>query len=77
MPSNHIEWTCTLGSEKCHQCNMDTHAELFICAICRGAEGSLPTDCPKRAMSETEKDKIYLGTLDYRNGEWTTIKAHT
>lgn len=49
----------------CHTCN------LFICARCLCAEGSLPTDCPGEPVSEARQDAIYNEELNYiRDGGW-------
>jgi hypothetical protein len=69
----HTEWKCRLGPDKCDQCNYDSHFELFICEVCGGAEGTLPTDCPGVRMDAETEDKIYAGKLDYIDGKgWVT-----
>jgi hypothetical protein len=45
---------------------------LSACRVCNGAEGSLPTDCPGRALTAEEERLIYAGALDYRRGPMTT-----
>lgn len=45
---------------RCVLCN------LFICSVCCGAEGSLPTDCPGVQMSMLLSDEVYAGRLDYK-----------
>ena len=43
---------------------------LAMCAVCRGVEGSLPTECPGREMTEQEQTQVYEGALDYSGGRW-------
>lgn len=45
---------------------------LASCLTCRGAEGSLPTDCPWRPMSSDEQEAVMGGTIDYISGHWIT-----
>lgn len=47
---------------------------LSFCDNCGGAEGSIPTDCPQRDMTQEEWEAVYRGELDYRLrlGGWTT-----
>lgn len=47
-----------------------TGCTLFVCDICNGAEGSLPTHCPGRRMTEEEEKLVFNGSLDYQNGKW-------
>jgi hypothetical protein len=44
---------------------------LIICTVCGGAEGSLPTECPGRQMTEQEADAVYAGRLDFVHGAWS------
>jgi hypothetical protein len=41
---------------------------LAVCMVCRGGEGSLPTDCPGERMHEVVEDDVYAGRIDYRAG---------
>jgi hypothetical protein len=43
---------------------------LFSCALCLGAEGSLPSHCPCRAMTEQEQVEVMDGQLNFRLGRW-------
>ena len=45
---------------------------LAVCEVCGGWEGSLPSDCPGFPLSAKEQQRIYAGTLDYREGRWYT-----
>jgi hypothetical protein len=64
----HKQYNCPKPCEDVH-CEF-CEGGLFMCVTCRGAEGSLPRDCPGAPMSEVTQDAIYLGGLDYRGGEW-------
>lgn len=57
---------CT--SEDCRGCAL-CHGGLSVCSTCRGAEGSLPTDCPGEPMHEIIQEEVYAARLDYRRGE--------
>lgn len=67
----HVEWKCTKGWAECDKCNYDTHSELFVCAVCGGFEGILPTECPGRRLTEEEENGIYKKNWDFKNNEWT------
>ncbi len=43
---------------------------LSWCPVCRGAEGSLPTECPGTRMHPLEEQRVYSGHLDFRGGKW-------
>lgn len=38
---------------------------LALCRICNGAEGSLPSDCPGRPMTDAEETQVYENDLDF------------
>lgn len=42
--------------------------DLSHCKVCGGAEGSLPTLCPGRAMIQEEQDAVYAAELDFNTG---------
>ena len=46
---------------------------IYICSVCRGAEASLPTECPGRRMTEKEQDKVQAMLIDYVHGKWISI----
>jgi hypothetical protein len=48
----------------------DREDGLLHCKICGGGEGTLPTDCPRQRMTESENELIYAGKLDYCAGVW-------
>jgi hypothetical protein len=58
-----------LTHENCEQlsCNI---CDLFVCAVCNGAEGSLSTECCGRRLTVEEEDNIYDEKIDFINGEW-------
>lgn len=43
---------------------------LALCTVCKGAEASLPSDCPGREMTETEQAAVQMGNLDFKDGCW-------
>ncbi len=43
---------------------------LFICAVCRLAEGSLTTQCCGRWVPALLEEAIYAGSFDFRDGAW-------
>ena len=48
---------------------------LKWCECCNGAEGSLPTDCPGRRMTDEEEEAVVVGLLDYvRRRGWVRGK---
>jgi cytochrome c553 len=52
-------------------CNGDV--VLAFCKTCKGAEGSLPTDCPGEPLSSQQQDYIYKGLMDYISGKWVSF----
>lgn len=61
---NHILHEC--NKEDCYTCR----GGLASCTVCHGAEGTLPTHCPDRPLTDAETDAIMAGTLDYIKGKW-------
>lgn len=41
----------------------------------KGAEGSLPSGCPGRPLTQDEEGRIMRRELDYRNGRWEARNA--
>lgn len=68
----HKKWVCTDehddGGIHCGFCN----GGLFFCVTCKGAEGSLTTDCPGERMSPEVERRVLCGQLDYT----TTLGWH-
>jgi len=46
---------------------------LQSCEVCKGAESSLPTDCPGARMTADQFDAVTAGRLDYRSGGWVFV----
>lgn len=38
---------------------------LAFCTTCKGAEGSLPTDCPGEPMSQEHQYHVYAENVDF------------
>lgn len=53
----------------CHICD----GGLAVCTVCKGAEGSLPTECPGLQMSAAQQEAVYQGHMDYQNGKWVKL----
>lgn len=62
--SSHTLHKC--DSEDCPCCS----GGLAWCAVCGGAEGSLPKECPGVTMSPEQLDAVYAGKLNFVNGMW-------
>jgi len=48
----------------CNYCN------LFCCAVCGGAEASLPKECPGERMDVLTEAAVQCGGMDFYRGEW-------
>lgn len=48
----------------------EAFGELVSCRICRGAEGSLPTECPGVRMSPAMEGRVYAAVMDFVDGAW-------
>ncbi len=48
----------------------DREDGLQHCRVCNGGEGSLPTECPGRRMTDEEEEHVYEGMLDFKGGIW-------
>lgn len=46
---------------------------LAFCTVCKGAEASLPTECPGRPLDATEEAEIMAGALNFRAGKWVQL----
>ena len=44
------------------------HGGLALCTVCRGLEGSLPTDCPGEQMGDEVAKAVYAGERDFVRG---------
>ena len=52
------------GPYGCNICN------LFLCAVCGGAEGSLTTDCPCYKVPYVMDQLVYAGAIDFVVDQW-------
>lgn len=69
--ADHVPYDC-----KCHRAGcMFCDGGLFACDLCDSFEGATTTHCPKRKMTQAERDAVYAGTLDFRNGEWISAPS--
>lgn len=50
--------------------------DLSHCKVCGGAEGSLPTHCLGRRMTDAEEAAVYAGAQDFLNGKWWVPTPH-
>jgi hypothetical protein len=57
------------ASRSCNYC----HGGLEYCTTCKGAEGTLPTECPGVAMTEVQSAEVYAGRLDFCGGRWKAV----
>lgn len=64
----HTLYKCPDSCEGCHICD----GGLALCTVCKGAEGSLPTECPGYAMDGSTQEAVYAGDLDYQGGKWVS-----
>lgn len=46
---------------------------LSCCTVCKGAEASLPTECPGRVMTKDERAAINAGLIDFRHNKWIRL----
>jgi len=60
----HVFHCCS--NDECSICK----GGLYYCVICKGGEGSLPTECPHRELTREEIDLIYKGRLDFVEDKW-------
>ncbi|WVR18155.1 hypothetical protein JXVLWARM_CDS_0104 [Burkholderia phage Bm1] len=62
MPE-HIKFECKqpCAESHCRFCD----GGLFLCTVCGGAEGSLPTKCPGYRMTIDQQDEVYAGRLNF------------
>lgn len=71
MFPRHRRERCASVCDRCENYGGDcTLNVLFSCAVCGGAEASLPTHCPGARMDQTMASSVQMGIADFRNGEW-------
>lgn len=49
--------------------------DLASCSVCKGGEGTLPSECPGAPMDEATQAAVYSGARDYRNGAWANATS--
>lgn len=68
--SGHVEYVCTQehndGGVGCQFCE----GGLFACTTCGAFEGATPDHCPGEKMTPEQRDAVYAGDLNYRDGQW-------
>lgn len=68
-----VDVPCTHEAERVFRCHI-CDGGLASCVVCYGSEGTLPTDCPERALTEFEHKAILCEKIDYRDNEgWLTL----
>ncbi len=70
---DHTQFKCTCEEPNCQFCE----GGLYVCTVCKGGEGSLPSECPGRKMTSMEQDAVYDGKLDFRSGRWQNRPSKT
>lgn len=77
--SLHRDQGCTnpRGPDRFDRCCARCDWGAFVCRTCGGAEGSLPTDCPRVTMTEEQEALVMSGGGDYilAQGGWTSIQS--
>ena len=46
---------------------------LSACSVCRGAEASLPTECPGEKMTAERQDEVQFHKMDFVHGKWISL----
>lgn len=63
-------WVCSLQvGRTAHDC-YSREDGLRHCKLCGGAEGSLPTHCPGKRMTDEMEQAVFAGKLDFKGGAW-------
>lgn len=65
----HTREKCGCGKLRCPICD----GGLYLCSVCRAAEGTLTTHCPGVEVPARVQDNVMLGLLDFVNGRWITL----
>lgn len=60
---------CPVKEGLCDYCD----GGLASCEICKGAESTLPTECPGEAMTEKQYRRVGAGVLDFWQGRWVSM----
>jgi len=45
---------------------------LMACSVCRGAEGTLPSECPGVKMTDDQQRQVMACEIDFKEGAWIT-----
>lgn len=72
----HVLYACPPGCDRpeCPFCR----GGLAFCTVCKGAEASLPTDCPGEKMGAKLEDDVQEGRANYlRQYGWVTPGARS
>lgn len=70
-PREHVEHRCECRRTGCMFCD----GGLSACDVCGAFEGATPTHCPGEEMTEAQREEVYAGTLNFRDGMWRTGEA--
>lgn len=66
---------------KFHNCTNDRciicRGDLKYCEQCKGAEASLPTECPGRPLTELQESNLILNKINYINNRWIQTATET
>lgn len=57
---------CDCGKDSCIPCR----GGLGFCLVCRGAEASMPSHCPKVEMTQEVEGRVLAGKIDFKDGAW-------
>jgi hypothetical protein len=71
MANKHCRVLC--NKQGCWDCVL---CSCFLCGVCGGFEGSLPTECPHEKMTDQQREDVYAGKLDYVNGKWVRVNEN-
>ncbi len=73
--SAHVFYSCQKPCPNPGTCRYCDGA-LAYCVTCKGAEGTLPTDCPEKAMPEAVQEAVMRGNIDYKKDRWIICHRH-
>lgn len=62
----HVAFNCTCNRRYCQFCE----GGLFACVNCDSFEGATTTECPNVKMTAKQREEVYAGNLDFKNGQW-------
>jgi len=67
----HVLHTCS--KDRCNICD----GGLAFCTVCKGAESSLPLDCPGKPMTDEQQKSVTLNQANYVDGKWVSLIGDT